>query len=249
MSRHSMLLGTKQKLAVGKILCRKDITVEIRDNEVPRLQNSRDSEIFLYPRRMPVGFNAFCAACEQNVTELQSCINEICWNVTPHVTYSLTAGRLKNVLKSLCFAFKLSKIPPHYACMDATIFIYKDNQAHEAIAWVGNTSWPRSCLLVARLKCLGCMSLPICVTMAFAYLAQCIVCGSLRKVHQEQRNPHTADADCLWRLRWRPQHGLPRIRLLLSDSPRLRIPSFKYAGFGTTQLASHACIYELCRRK
>lgn len=78
-----MLLGTKQKLAVGKILCRKDITVEIRDNEVPRLQNSRDSEIFLYPRRMPVGFNAFCAACEQNVTELQSCINEICWNVTP----------------------------------------------------------------------------------------------------------------------------------------------------------------------
>lgn len=65
-------------------------------------------------------FNAFHTSRQWNVAELQSHINDVCRNITPHITYLHKASRLQKVLICACLSIKFHEIPPHYACVATT---------------------------------------------------------------------------------------------------------------------------------
>lgn len=98
-----------------------EFAVKTCDNKVLQQRNSHN-KIFSCSWQTPIGFNALRISRQRNVTEPQSCINEICRNIASHITYTCTLKRfflLSNILSPHLYCVKcrhsvLEKLPPFF---------------------------------------------------------------------------------------------------------------------------------------
>lgn len=87
----------------------------------------------------------------------------------------------------------------HSATITVLPFLFTNTVKHRTQSCALQTRHGRHvCLVLAHFKWHNCISQPTCddfIFYFFAYLAQRIICGSIRKVQQKQKNPCSTDVD------------------------------------------------------